>query len=358
MSTEVGDVSTSAAANTTSGFRSLELRNAQVLRFAFGVTVSTAIAFGLAWPLHFLTPVLATFFLSLPLPAPTPGQALKFLGYVLGSTSLGLVFTLFLLPYPLVYVPALGLILFHIYYLANRGASPFLVILCLLAVLILPMMSIHHDLLAILFGLNFAGSATLALAFYLIAHAVIPDPVLDRPLPRGTGLQPGYSSTAALNALKSTGAILPIASVFITLELTGEILVMVFAAMVSMAPDVSVGKASGITSLKATLIGGAAAIAFYWLIVAVPEFPFFVALMLLTMLLFGSGIFSNHPLSSYLASAAIALLILVGGSLGENADFTEKLFMRVLMISAATLYVMAVLTLIQVFFDRLRTAPH
>jgi hypothetical protein len=324
-----------------------DLRSTRVLRFAFGVTLSAGIAFGFAWPLFFLTPVLTTFFLSLPLPGPTARQALRFVGYVLGSTALGLAFTLFLLPFPLVYVPVLGLVLFEIYYVHNRGGSVFLAVISLLAVLILPMMSVQHDLLALGFALSFAGSATLALILYLVAHAFFPDPLTDHARAPARKFRSGYSATAALDAMKSTAAILPIAALFIMLKLNSEILVMIYAAMFSMAPDVAKGKASGMKSLKSTLIGGAVAIAFYWLLVAVPGYGFFIALMLLSALMFGRGVFSDHPLSPYMASAMIALLILVGGSLGEGKDFSEKLALRVLLITTATVYVTAALALIQ-----------
>ena len=46
---------------------------------------------------------------------------------------LGLFFAFFLLPFPLVYVPMLGLTLFHIYYLANRRGPLFLVLMSIIA---------------------------------------------------------------------------------------------------------------------------------------------------------------------------------------------------------------------------------
>lgn len=100
-----------------------DLRRVRILRYALGVTAASAVAFAIQWPLFFLTPVFAAFFLSLPLPSPSFGQGLELIGHILLAFLLGLVFTLFLLPYPLVYALILGLVLFHIYYLANRGGS-------------------------------------------------------------------------------------------------------------------------------------------------------------------------------------------------------------------------------------------
>ena len=314
-----------------------------------------AIAFGFEWPLYFLTPLLTAFFLALPLPAPTLRQIFDNILYVLVAFAVGLVFTLFLLPYPLVYVAALGLVLFRIYYLANRGGPIFLILMSMLAVLILPMMVQAHEGLAMGFALYFVQSALLAIIIFALAHGVIPDPPGERPaLPYG-GFQRGYSRVAAMNALKSTIAILPLATLFIAGGWAGELLILVFAAIFSLTPEVSKGTATALKSLTSTLIGGFAAMVFYYLIVAVPEFHFFIALMLLTTLLFGMNIFSAKPIAKYLPSAFIALVILLGSSLGEDANFMGKFFMRVVLLSAAALYVVAALSTLNHFW--LRKSP-
>ena len=79
----------------------------------------------------------------------------------------------------------------------------------------------------------------------------------------------------------------------------------------------------------------------YWLIVAVPELPFLVALTLLMMLLFGAGIFSDGPGAKYLASAATATIILLGSAMGEGVNIADKFALRVVLTAAATLYVVA-----------------
>ena len=91
---------------------------------------------------------------------------------------------------------------------------------------------------------------------------------------------------------------------------------------------------------------------FFWLIVAVPEFHFFIALMLLTTLMFGTGIFSDAPLAKYLPSAVTALIILLGSSMGEDVNITDKFIVRVILIGAAALYVVAVLSVLDHFWPR------
>lgn len=319
-----------------------DLRRIRIVRFAVGVTVSVAISFGFDWPLYFLTPVLTAFLLALPLPAPTLRQSFNNILYVLAAFALGLVFTLFLLPYVLVYVPVLGLVLFHIYYLANRGGPVFLVVVSLLAVLILPMMGQAHDALAGVIALYFVWSAVLAIVLVSLSHGLFPDPPVEHKVPGRAGFQTGYSRTAALNALKSTIAVLPLATLFITFGWTSQLVILVFAAFFSLSPELSKGKQAALKSLTSTLIGGLAAIIFYYLIVAVPEFFFFVALMFLTTLLFGQGLYSDRPVAKYLSSAATALIVLIASSVGAEGSVTGQLLLRVMLIGAASAYIVAV----------------
>ena len=98
--------------------------------------------------------------------------------------------------------------------------------------------------------------------------------------------------------------------------------------------------------LRSTLLGGIAAIIVYWLLVAVPEMHFFLILWFTTMLIFARLMYSDHPLSKYMGSAAIAMTILVSGSLGPGADFVGKMLIRVIVICSAALYVAVALAII------------
>ena len=208
-----------------------DLRTVRIVRYAAGVTVAVAMAFGLQWPLYFLTPIFTAMFLAMPLPGPTLKQAFALFGYVAVAFALGLIFTLFLLPFPIVFVPALGIALFHIFYLVNRGGPAMLGLMSLLAVLILSMMGNAHEALAMMFAFNFAWSATLAVLFYMLAHGIFPDPAGERPALGHSGFQTGYSKVAAITALKSTIAVLPIAILFVAANWTGEMLIMIYAEL-------------------------------------------------------------------------------------------------------------------------------
>jgi uncharacterized membrane protein YccC len=249
----------------------------------------------------------------------------------------------------MVYAPTLGLALFHIYYHANRGGSIWLVLMCLIAVLILPMLGSAQDELPVAFALYFAGSSVLAIGINFVAHVVLPDPVAEQASTGSSRLKLSYSPEAAFAALKSTLVLLPVAILFIASQWSSQILILVYAGIFSLAPEVSAGKASGAKSMKSTLLGGMAALVVYALIIAVPEIHFFILLMFLVLLLFGSGIFSDHPNAKYLGSAATAVIILVSSVMGEGASITDALLIRVLLIAAATLYVVIALAVLDRF---------
>lgn len=329
-----------------------DLRTARIVRFAAGVTFAVAVAFAIEWPLSFLVPVLTAVLLATPLPGPTPQQVLRGIVYVVAAFALGIVFTLVLLPFPLIYVPMLGLALFHIYYLMNRGGPFMLVLMCILAVLILPMMGQAHDVLASGFATGFVLSGSLAIALFWLAHTVFPDPPAQRQAAAPHRFPTTYSAPAAEAALKSTIVVLPMAALFIASEWSGQMLVMVFIAIFSLSPELSRGQAAGIKSLKSTIAGGLAAMVFYHILIVVPEYHFFIALMLLTALLFGANIFSDKPGAVYYPSAFTTLLILVSTSMGEGADFGEKFVMRVVYIAAATIYVVFALVVLDRYWSR------
>lgn len=343
MSTEA----TAAARRSSWGLRpwTRDLRTAKIVRFTVGSTAAAVAAFAYEWPLSFVCPLLTIVFLSKQIPGFTHRQWYP-IAYVIGAMLLGLSFTLFLHPYPMVFVPMLGLVLFHLFYYLNRGGSFVFGIVSLLSVLILPMMTAAHEQLAIVFALYFAFSAALAVLIFILAHELFPDPP-GSPEPPPARFVSGYSAAAAKASLTSTLAVLPLVVVFNAFELSGELVALIYAVILSLQAESSAGWKEGMKMLKATLIGSLATILVYWLLVAVPEMHFFMIVWLATMLIFARLIFSDHPMSKYAGSAATAMTILIATSLGEGADYVGKIVTRIGMIVIAALYVGVALAIVQ-----------
>ncbi|MCP3689092.1 MAG: hypothetical protein GY784_11825 [Gammaproteobacteria bacterium] len=121
---------------------------------------------------------------------------------------------------------------------------------------------------------------------------------------------------------------------------------MIFSAIFVLKPELSKGKEAGQNSLVSTLLGGVCAWVFYWLIVAVPEYHFYIVLTFLTTLVFGMNIFATKPTAKYYGSALIALLLLVNGSMAEGAEFVTLFVIRVTLIVLAVLYIVTALKIV------------
>jgi len=310
----------------------------RVFRFAIGVTIAVALAYGINWPLSFLLPVFTSLILAMPLPMPSLQVGLRNMLYTILAFALGLVFSLFFLQYPFAYILMLGLVLFHLYYYLNRGGSFWFTLMSMIAILLLPMLANSNEGLAMGFSLGFVTTGCLAVIMVWVSYLLVPDPQTAA-FPQPAGFQRVYSPAAAQSAVKSTVIIFPMASLFIAFNLMDYLLVMIFSALFILKPELSAGKEAGTNSLVSTLLGGLCAMVFYWLIVAVPEYHFYIILMFLTTLLFGRNIFSNKSSAKYYASAFIALLILINGSMAVGAEFSALFINRIILIVLATAYI-------------------
>jgi len=268
---------------------------------------------------------------------------------------IGFVFTQFILPFTVIYIPLLGLALFYTYYHLNRGGSFWLVLMLLICLLLMPMLAGLHEGLAIGVVSGLVSSSWLTIVIMWIAHYFVPDKETAT-IPDKPGFQPGYSAAAAAAALKSTMVALPIAIIFIANNWTSQVLVMIFAAIFTLSPNLDKGLEAGLNSIKSTLIGGVVAFFFYWALVAVPEYIFLVALMFFASLGFGVAINSGKPISAYLPSAMVAMIILVNSSLAEGADFSEKFIIRVVLIALSAIYVVLALKVLDAFWPARNTA--
>jgi hypothetical protein len=211
------------------------------------------------------------------------------------------------------------------------------------------MLANTHEGLATGMSMGFVFTSWLTVIMVWVSHLLVPDPQKAK-IPQRPGFQPGYSAIAAQTALKSTAIIFPLASLFIIFNLMDILAVMIFSAIFILKPELSKGKEAGQNSLISTILGGVCAWIFYWLIVAVPEFYFYITLMLLTTLIFGINIFSAKPTAKYYSSALVALLILVNGSMAEGADFVELFLTRIILIVLAVLYIVTALKILDSYW--------
>ena len=330
----------------------------RILRFTLGVTLSVAVSFAIAWPLYFVTPIFAAKFLGSPAPSPNLRAVLTILLVMAIGCGVGLVVSVVTGRYPVVCLLTVALLLFHIFYANVRGTSPLVISFLLIGITVIPLMGMESIDLAAGIASGLLLSAALAFAFVWIAHGLIPDRVSESKAPAApSGHQPMSASEQIRSAAISTLVVLPVIIVFFTLKMTNELLVLVFIAMLAQQPDVKIGVKGSMALIIGNTAGGIAAIVFYNLLIAVPEYVFLILLAILFSLFFGERIFSDKPMAGLYAAAFSTVILLVGSTTGDfGGDAGSKFYIRIAQIVAAAVYIVGVFMLLE-FLSRSLKRP-
>ncbi len=312
------------------------------LRFAVGVGLAVALAYGFSWPGSWLATLLTASFLGNRAPRPGFKASLAIVLAIAIIFSVGLFFTLFFYPYPAVFTVLFCLGIYFNFYLGARGSPKFIVLLCTLSLLVVPVVGGPQPWLALLVAQSFLVSAIAALFCTQVAHTLVPG---------GTRL-PAASTVADPHPLQtawlSSAVVLPVAVVCLALNATGAVLPLIMIATLSARPDFSTGAAGGKALIAANLGGGLVALAFYQLLLAVPTYAFLVFGFIALALLFGQRIFSERQYAPLYASAFSTLLILIGSGTGEfGGDAAADFYQRMTLILMSVCYVVGALSLLQ-----------
>ena len=328
-----------------------DLRTVRIVRLAVAVTIAMAISQAWPWPYSYIYVVLCVTLLSTPIPSPSPGETLQHMVYAI------VVFTLipgavsFLFKFPIAFVVAYTVMVFLSAYYLHKGAPFLLLLFTYVALLVFPILVSVDDLLPFAAAKTLTFSALLALLTWQLATGLFPDPVQTE-YPAKRTYEPGYAPEAARTALVTTILVVPAMLSFLVLQLAGAALVMVYIGMMSMGGTVAAGRKDASHKLLANAIGGLGAFAFYVVMIAVPQFHFFVVLMLLTSLLFANRIFSDAPSAQYYGTAFTGLVILVSSSMDAGESFNAAVIQRIVFIVIAGTYVIMAMSAVERFLAR------
>lgn len=315
-----------------------------ILRYAFGIGISASFAYTLAWPLSFLAPLLTATFLATKKPAPGLREVIAILLAIAVIFAVGLWLTIYVYLYPAVFLLFFSWALYLVFLASARGRSPFIVLLYLMALMMLPLLGSASTEVATTVSYGFLVSALSALLAVLVAELVFPVKI-------------DYTDKAEIevdleeavySAWLSLGVVLPAAIICLSFGLSGALLPLLMIAILAQKPDFSTGAAGGKALIAANLLGGLTAVVFYQLILIAPTLPFTVLGLVGLALLFGRKLFSGEPMAPLWGSAFTALLVLIGsgtGAFGDEAD--AKFYQRIFQITLAVCYVVGALSLLQ-----------
>jgi hypothetical protein len=328
-----------------------DLRAIRIIRLALGVTIAMVIAQAWPWPVSFVYVAFCVAILGAPVPGPALKDTFQGIGYAVVVYTVGPVVILFLMSFPIAFVVGYSLLLFLVVYNMQKGARFSLILFAYLALMLFPILTSVHAILPAAAAASMMFSAILALLTAQLAHGLLPDPVSVERAAR-PGYKYGYVPDAARAALKTAIVVVPVMLVFLLFDLSSAAVVMVYIGIMSLGGGLAAGTHSAKKSIIANVIGGLATLAFYYVMIAVPELFFFAVLMLLTSLLFGVRIFSGTPEAQYYGSALTGLVILVSSSMGADADVDVNVIKRIIFIALAGTYVIIAMTIVE------RLLPH
>jgi hypothetical protein len=328
------------------------LRTRRILRFAIGITLGMALATGIAWPLSFLSPVLVGLLLSSPAPL-TLRAGVGFVVIIAVAMGASFVFSVVFLSYPVVFLALIGLLLFRVFYAASGDAHPLSILWMVVGFCVIPLVTLTSALAGAIVAVHITIGAAVAVALALLVQGLIPDPVAPSeaaapPTPKPTPEASERFRSAAISTL----AVWPLLVFFYTFQLTGDLLILIFVAVLAISANMQAGWKGGTALIIANLGGGVITILIYNLLVAVPEFGFFIVLMLLTTLFIGQRRFSDAPTAGLYGSAMNTVLIVIGGVTTSTDEAGAKIYVRIAQIIIAVIYIVVSLGLLESLWKR------
>ncbi|MEJ2547005.1 MAG: DUF2955 domain-containing protein [Gemmatimonadota bacterium] len=324
-----------------------DVRARRVLRFAIGVTLSTALAYLIGFELPFLVPILVAMLLGSPAPRPAFRSGVAFVAPIAVAAFLGVLLTRYLLPFRLIFLLIEFLVLWWIFYGLAGGAAPLRMVWLLIAALLIPLLGTASIGLSVGIALGLVEGAIIALISTWLSFGLLPDqPVEPAPVTGGLDSKPAKEvpppEARAAFARRSLIVIYPVLFLFFVNGWADQAVVLLFAALLSLLPSFAAGWKVGKDMIIGNLIGGVAAILFYQLLLIRPSFSTFALLTFISALLFAEVIFSDRPIARLFKTAFNALLLLVGMSVAiTGVDASSRFYTRIAQIMLAVTYVAA-----------------
>jgi hypothetical protein len=303
---------------------------------ALGMWISQAVA----WPMSFVSPLLAFVILSLPLPRPTVKMTLGFILVLAASSFAGVVLLPFLQHARWVGIGLFVLALFHTFYFTARGGSAALGTFMTLGLTLVAAVGSVSSVVMVEIAKWLTMGAVWAMVFVWLAHAMIPDPPSSpglagkRPPPQA---RPDLQ-TARLRALRSMSIVLPIALVFLfSSASTSYLIVMIKVATMGQQANLDSSRTAGRSMLESTIIGGFGAIIAWQILSIWPSLFIYTLVLLLFALLVGPRIFQGsgmHPRGAMWSYAYLTMIVVLApavtdgfGSDGASSAFYTRLFL-------------------------------
>lgn len=332
-----------------------ELKDLRTLRLAVGTTVAVGIAYGVGWPLYYLTPMLVWNFLRAPSGGLTMAAGLDVIFSLVTGCLFGTIFSLALLRFPVIFILAMWLFLFLLFYANTGGMSPNRFLWMMMGILVVPLLGMQSLELSLAAVGYLIASGVVAVLLTWLFQGLLPDGVAPGrhpdPVPPSSVKRPDMNSSMRLrSAGLSMLAVAPLATIVYVFNLTDELLLMIFAAQIAPAASSAAGAKMSKTMLLGNVLGGAAAIVFYYMILIAPTYAFLIALTGLGSLIFARANFSSDKMAPFYGMAFSNLLLLIGQTTAPGSETVGlKFLIRVGQVTLAGVYLILAFNLFERF---------
>ena len=122
--------------------------------------------------------------------------------------------------------------------------------------------------------------------------------------------------------------------------------------MLSQQPAFASNFKGGLALIIGNTVGGIVAILYYELLVMVPEFGFFLLLVLLAGIAFGARVFSGKKTAPLYGMAYSTLLLVICSSTSSSSEAEAKVYTRVIQVTIAVIYVVVAFGIVNRLFKR------
>lgn len=331
----------------------MTLQAYRTIRLAVGVTTAVAVSYAFGWTLSYVAPIFTFMFLAMPgwMGGKMAVQLLLRLGFAL---LIGIFISEFLLTYPLLCIPAYGLLFFLIYYNDTPASPPLSTLFMTLGITLIPIVSFMGAGVAPMIAFYLLFTMGAGIFFAWIFHTVLPDsrftstspsPV-KKPPPKPVPELPPESERIRL-AMVSTIVALTAVIIFFSFNLAQHALAMIYICIMVGTPQKNASIMVTKMNTLATTIGGIAVIIAFNLLVAVPTYQFLVCLTLLYSLLFSHKIYQGGPKAAAFSSGFTTFLVLLGSSTGVDKSAASNYYLRLAQVLFAGFFTIFALMIVE-----------
>lgn len=323
-------------------------RSQRALRLASGTALGLAIAFGLALPIPFLTPIFVMVLLTAgnrPLPLKAgPGLALV----IMLSTGTGLLLIPLLRHAPASGVLLVALCLYLCFRYGLRGGNPLVAQFLVIGLTMISAAGTAEFALALTVIQALGKGVLLAVLVVAVSHMIFPEPTAPSAPPARPVLE---EVEAAWVALRAALVVLP---AFLLALIDPASYMPLIMKSVSLGQQVcgASARTAGRELLGSTLLGGVLAMLFWSALSLFPHLWMFFLWMLLFGLVLARKLYRLSPTAQtpgFWVNTLITLIILLGQSVQDSAagkDVYTAFAIRMGLFIAVTLYACAAVYLI------------